>query len=423
MKTYSLKLRLLVVAISVSLVAGAQTQNTFSNGLQFDNPSLKSGSALQVGAKYLFSNVKNNVDAVVSIDSLVNGAQVTKIDDNSNGTGYKEAFQPAVQSGGVIGYSYAVFSFKFYQHSSNTPVAIPFVAATALDIDGNATLKEFVRIDEGSGSTMSYLVSTPDIAVSLLGISEFSGLNILGIERAGIDTSALTNMFTTSNTNVSSFTVRFGTVTLSPTNTIRQFSMYMDQFSYNSTTLPVKLASFTATLNSANKAKLDWTTTSEINVSHFVVERSTNGTDFTDAAIVFANGGMSDKTDYTYTDDLGHITATIVYYRLRSVDNDGKVQYSETRIIRISNKKESELKILAYPNPVVNELRVTLPANWQNKQVIYEVFQVSGQLVQRTQTANSSQTESLRFSSYAPGIYIVKVSCEGMSTQQRIVKQ
>lgn len=426
MKTFFLNLSALIVAISAPFLASAQNQNNFSNGLQFDNYSILSGSPLQLGAKYLFINVKNNVDAVISIDSLVNGAKVNTIDDNSNGTGYKEAFQPAVQSGGVIGYSYAVFGIKFYQHTSpaaTIPTTIPVVYSTALDIDGNATLKEFVRINTGAGSTMSYLTNTPDIAVSLLGISEFSGLNVLGIERNGIDTSALANMFTSGNTNISSFSVKFGTVTIVPSSSVRQFSLYMDQFSYPSSTLPVKLASFTATLNNNNKVNLNWTTTSEINVSHFVVEKSVNGTDFTDAAIVFANGSMSDKTDYSYPDDLGHTTATMVYYRLRSVDNDGKFEYSETRIVRIGNKKENEVKILAYPNPVVNELRVTIPNNWQNKKVLYEVFQVSGQLVQRSQSANSSQTETISLAAAAPGVYIVKVSCEGMSSQQRIVKQ
>ncbi|MBK9382819.1 MAG: hypothetical protein IPN39_16065 [Chitinophagaceae bacterium] len=38
---------------------------------------------------YRFSDVTTKyVDAIVTIDSLVNGAKVNKIDDNSNGVGY-----------------------------------------------------------------------------------------------------------------------------------------------------------------------------------------------------------------------------------------------------------------------------------------------------------------------------------------------
>ena len=37
-----------------------------------------------------------NVYALVSIDSLVNGAKVAIFDDNSTGVGYADAFQPQI---------------------------------------------------------------------------------------------------------------------------------------------------------------------------------------------------------------------------------------------------------------------------------------------------------------------------------------
>nr|WP_287424193.1 hypothetical protein [Candidatus Brachybacter algidus] len=49
-------------------------------------------------------------------------------------------------------------------------------------------------------------------------------------------------------------------------------------------TLPVKLTAFTAILNN-NKVDLKWTTASEVNVSHFVVEKSTDGINYSDAGM------------------------------------------------------------------------------------------------------------------------------------------
>lgn len=411
-------------AIALTTVCGAygQSGNNLSNGLQFDNPSLQSGTALQVGARYLFSNVKTNVDAIVSIDSLVNGAEVNKIDDNSNGTGYKEAFQPAIQAGGVTGESYAVFTIKFYIHSTTTLTTVPVVYATALDIDGNNTLKEFARIDVGSGGIMNYMVATPDISVSAINSGYFMAQNVLGVERSGIDTSALANMFTATNTNISSFTIKYGAITTNPSSAVRQYSLYLNQFNYGQSILPVKLTSFTATLNN-NKANLNWTTASEINVSHFAVERSTDGVNFSDAGVVFAYGGMSEKADYSFSDDLSRISAQVIYYRLRSVDNDGKTEYSQVRIVRISRQNENEIKIMTYPNPVVSDLRITVPSAWQNKPVVYEIYQVNGSLAKRIQSSSSSQTETVNLSTLSSGVYVVKVSCQGQSTQQRIVKQ
>ena len=42
--------------------------------------------------------------------------------------------------------SYAVFTVKFYQSGTSPPLSMPVIYATALDLDGNNTLKEFARI-------------------------------------------------------------------------------------------------------------------------------------------------------------------------------------------------------------------------------------------------------------------------------------
>ena len=397
--------------------------NSGSNGLNFDNNILLSGNPLEVGASYLFSNVDNNTDAIVSIDSLVNGAKVNKIDDNSNGVGYKQAFQPAIQSGGVIGFSYAVFTVKFVEHGTTTPKILQTVHATALDLDGNNSLKEMARIGMGNGSLMNFQMASPDISVTQPLPGEFLGLNVLGVERNGIDTSSLANMFTATNNAISGFSVKYGTFTSNNSSSVRQFSLYMKGFAYPSSTLPVKLASFTATLNNNNKADLKWTTASEINVSHFVIERSIDGINFSDAGIVFAAGNTSANVNYSFTDNLSAVGATVIWYRLRSVDMDEKTELSATKMIRIGTKSEATISLTVYPNPVKQDLRVTIPASWQNKKLVYEMIAISGQVVNRTQLNSSSQTESLNVQSLAPGIYYVRVTCEGQMLQQKIVKQ
>ncbi len=420
-KKIAAKAFLLIAAFIISKLSIAQSGS--GNSLNFDNPQLQSGTDLQVGAKYLFANVESNVDAVVQIDSLVNGAKINKIDDNSNGQGYKEAFQPAVQSGNVIGMSYAVFSIKFYEKGTNTPVTLSVVHATALDLDGNNSLKEFARVNMGAGGNMNYMIATPDISVTQIAPGDFIAQNVLGIERAGIDTSSLANMFTASNSAVSSFTIKYGTITSNPASPTRQFSMYMKRFNYPGNLLPVKLTSFSAMLNANNKVDLKWSTATEINLNYFMVEKSTDGINFTDVGLVFANGNSTDKMNYSLTDNVSNVQSGVIYYRLRSVDNDKKSQLSETRIIRISKTNANNLSILAYPNPVSTELHITIPANWQNKKLTYEVVALNGQTVKRNESANSSQTETLNIAALSPGMYVIRVSCEGQIAQQKIVKQ
>ncbi|MBL0305987.1 MAG: T9SS type A sorting domain-containing protein [Chitinophagaceae bacterium] len=195
----------------------------------------------------------------------------------------------------------------------------------------------------------------------------------------------------------------------------------MKGFTYPSSTLPVSLTAFSASLNN-NKVDLTWSTASEINVSHFVVEKSTDGTNYNDAGIVFAYGTATGKADYKLSDNIANDQAKIIYYRLRSVDIDGKGQLSATRIIRRNNQEENKITILTYPNPVSNELRITVPANWQNKKAVYEVFNANGQIAKRREASNSSQTETINVTNLVPGFYIVRVSCEGQIAQQKIVK-
>ena len=208
-------------------------------------------------------------------------------------------------------------------------------------------------------------------------------------------------MFTVKKANVSSLTIDFGTESTSGSG-VRNFSAFFDNFQYPAAKLilPVKLVSFSAMLID-NKAAIKWTTASEMNVSHFEIEKSFDGKNFNEAGMVFAYGNTNEEKKYSFSDNLSSTQSNVIYYRLRSVDIDGKSQYSETRIIRIAKQTENAITVLTYPNPVSNELRVTIPNNWQNKKVTYEVFNGNGQVSKKSETSNSSQTENLNVSSFS----------------------
>jgi hypothetical protein len=405
------------------IVINAQSgsANLLTDGLKFSNPSLQSGTDLQTGAKYLFQNVTTGIDAVVSIDSLVNGAKVVSVDDNTPGTGYLDALQPSVQSGNIVGDSYAVFTVNFYNAGTNQPVDLQTVNATALDIDGNLTLKEFAQINMGSGAQATYMSTTSDISLLQILLGNFRALNIAGIERTGIDTSSYANMFTVSNSGVSSFTIKYGTSTLVRTTTARQFSLYMKGFQYpDQITLPVKMVSFSALLNNQN-VDLKWVTSEEKNASHFEVEKSYDGINYSEAGLVFAYGNTNRNTTYTFSDNVSAVQRGVLYYRLRSVDMDGKSQLSEVRIIRLGKQAETVV-VLIYPNPVSNELRVTIPTQWQNKSVLFEIYNANGQKVKQLQNNNASQTETFSVGDLGRGLYIVNVECGSEKAQQKIIK-
>ncbi|HEU4609638.1 MAG TPA: T9SS type A sorting domain-containing protein, partial [Chitinophagaceae bacterium] len=185
-------------------------------------------------------------------------------------------------------------------------------------------------------------------------------------------------------------------------------------------TLPLLLERFDATLN-GSKVDLSWTTSQEREVSHFTIERSTNGVDYKEVGLVFAADNAALHTNYDFKDPINTITSGVLYYRLRMVDTDGKYQYSPVRLIRVGGDV-AQVKLLTYPNPVTAELRVTLPNEWQSKEVVFEIYSAGGQLVKHIVNNRAGQTEVINMQDMHAGIYLVKVSNGNASAVQRIVK-
>jgi hypothetical protein len=204
---------------------------------------------------------------------------------------------------------------------------------------------------------------------------------------------------------------------------VRMNSLWFRQFSLAPTMqiiLPVKLLEFTATLQKS-RVDLNWTTAQEKQFSHFVVQRSADGIDYSDVGLVFAEGESSDLNKYSLPDLSIAGKKGLLYYRLKMVDLDGEASFSPVRIIRIGEEKAA-LTVTVYPNPVKDQLRVTIPSTWQGKEVKYELFNANGQAVKIHRTTNASQTEFIQMADLGRGIYFIKASCGSESAQQRILK-
>ena len=124
------------------------------------------------------------------------------------------------------------------------------------------------------------------------------------------------------------------TITYDPTTNLHNglnLYQYLLQFSKASspnTPLPIKLADFTATLSSGTPAQtlLNWTTTFEENNHYFLIQRSSDGQQFSAIDTVAAATDAENGHSYTYTDQ--HPLTGPDYYRLAQVDLDGTTTYS-----------------------------------------------------------------------------------------------
>ncbi|MBX7043941.1 MAG: T9SS type A sorting domain-containing protein [Ignavibacteria bacterium] len=113
-------------------------------------------------------------------------------------------------------------------------------------------------------------------------------------------------------------------------------------------TLPVELTSFTAEIIRGT-VKLRWSTGSEVNNSHFDIQRRSLGSEWITAGRVSGMGNTSELTEYEYDDR--NVPAGTYSYRLMQYDLNGNhTVYDLTEEVSVGAPSEYSLS-QNYPNP------------------------------------------------------------------------
>ncbi len=115
--------------------------------------------------------------------------------------------------------------------------------------------------------------------------------------------------------------------------------------------LPVELTKFGA-VQQNDKVYLEWYTSSEINSSHFELERSTDKENFILIYTVNSTGTEELSMKYSTLDNIP--AQGMNYYRLKMIDQDGSFEYSHVEVVKLA----AEAEIMIYPNPVLNMLQI-----------------------------------------------------------------
>ena len=174
--------------------------------------------------------------------------------------------------------------------------------------------------------------------------------------------------------------------------------------------LPVSLVSFSASRQS-EKVVLNWHTANEENTNLFVVERSTNGIDF--AAIGEEKAMESSNGSYAFADNNPYSGTN--YYRLKTVDADGAIEYSKAVSIQTVTNGN---KLLVYPNPSRNRLTI-------NGSHIATVVVVdnNGRIVGRHSLGDATNP-SLSVENLVAGAYYLRIrTMDGQVSEGSFVKE
>lgn len=171
-----------------------------------------------------------------------------------------------------------------------------------------------------------------------------------------------------------------------------------------SLTLPVKFTGFYAKKIGA-KNELTWITSEEINNSHFDVQRSDDGHNWSNIAVVFAVSNPGPVNRYSYND--AYSNAGKVYYRLKQVDNDGRYAYSSIRII-YGNEQTPTANIYS---PAKKTVVVEFNEQVKGK-IIVRITNINGQTVREQQFMQSANRIEVYLENAVAGVYAVQVFSE-----------
>ncbi len=150
-------------------------------------------------------------------------------------------------------------------------------------------------------------------------------------------------------------------------------------------TLPINISAFTGEKTGYSFNKLKWITAQEQNSKGFYIQRSANGTSFTDIDFIAGAGNSFQSLNYTYNDKKAGPYAW--YYRLRMVDIDGQEKLSS--VIFIDGDQSAQWKVWAGENGNI----IYLYNNGSTAtNAMLKVFAVNGQQV-ITKTITQGTTE------------------------------
>jgi hypothetical protein len=252
---------------------------------------------------------------------------------------------------------------------------------------------------------------------SISNFYNFSASNVAGeIQIIGTQTRALPADFVDSlvfralatSVGASGITARIeplvGFDDLNPVNNVRS-----TPYAVTSTTVPSKLTEFNVVKTGCN-IDVNFVAVEQINVNRYEIQVSKDGREFADLGKISAASNGRYRTSYPITDA---IKSSSLYVRLKTVDNDGQVEYSSVRRIAGTCEARRTLVLNVYPNPITTGRSLTINSSEGSFEGKYNVslLDVNGRLLQvREMQLNNVTNFKFDIGNLSSGQYLIKVA-------------
>ncbi|MEO9256923.1 MAG: T9SS type A sorting domain-containing protein, partial [Crocinitomicaceae bacterium] len=164
-------------------------------------------------------------------------------------------------------------------------------------------------------------------------------------------------------------------------------------------TLPVELIDFTVK-QAGMSVQVNWKTGSELNNDYFTVEKSMNGSIWSQIAKVKGAGTTNQLNEYSALDDKPF--TGISYYRIKQTDFNGDFQYTNVEKVEFKGTES----ILVYPQPAKDKLTLV----WDGFDGDITLMDFSGQIVNVPTQKSKNGSYIADVSQLQRGIYFIKLS-------------
>jgi hypothetical protein len=172
--------------------------------------------------------------------------------------------------------------------------------------------------------------------------------------------------------------------------------------------LPVTITNFSA--KPLNKVvEINWSTSSEINNSHFEVQRLNDVEKWETISVVKGSGNSNNQSNYSTVDERPN--ENLNYYRLKQVDFDGKYTYSKAVVVKINTT-------LIHLFPTMISQGELFRINGKIKNASVKIYAINDQLVDSFVLTNENNTIQ---ANYPKGVYIIHIDENGFKTNKKLV--
>jgi hypothetical protein len=145
-----------------------------------------------------------------------------------------------------------------------------------------------------------------------------------------------------------------------------------------------------------NSVRVSWKIQTEVNVSHYEIEKSNNGKDFRKIGEV----GAASLSQYRFSDVTSE---NKTFYRIKSVDKDGKFSYS---IVITYSQGKSAVTMIVFPSLTKGVISIQHSSALASSKIV--VSAIDGRMMKTIFPVPGTQKTSVDVSGLKGGVYVVR---------------